>query len=61
MSGDRELYAALLGLRRRAPATQLRCPIVPYRGTGGGARTRNPARDGRAPHRQPPTSPRRAL
>jgi hypothetical protein len=29
-------------------------PACPTQGPGGRARTRNPARDGRAPHRQPP-------
>jgi hypothetical protein len=56
MSGDRELYAALLGLRRRAPATQLRCPIVPY--PGGRWWGANPeSRQGRTRPPPPTTHP----
>jgi len=57
VTGDRELYAALLGLRRRSPRRPAPPPErAPPLGPGAGARTRNPAKDGRAPHRQPPTS-----
>jgi hypothetical protein len=59
MSGQ-NLYAALLGLRATAPAGPTPTTIAPQEGPGGGVRTRNPTKDGRAPHRQPSTSPRRA-
>jgi hypothetical protein len=62
MTSDRELYAALVGLSRRSPGRPPPLPDrAPAAGPGGGARTRNPAKDGRAPHRQPPTPARREV
>jgi transcriptional regulator with XRE-family HTH domain len=55
VTADQDLYAAL---GRRSPGRPQPQPDrAPPAGPGGGARTRTRAKDGRAPHRQPPTSP----
>jgi hypothetical protein len=58
MSGERGLYAALLGLRHRSPGRPM--TIADRARPGAGWRGANPEsrKDGRAPHRQPPTAPK---